>query len=156
MNSIRATKTCFVQHWHQRKAGRSRSTIAFLFLQDSWCLHQQNAEMPSIPCMCLSHECVIAQISSPQGLSQRFYLLQPLKSTMNLQVSTHHWTRQHLNKQHKDLPERAQHSQPRTQAVISQREKVDKQGWVERASSHTGLDTVATKEFGISFIYVFS
>lgn len=123
LNSTRGTKTCFVQHWHQRKAGRSRPTMAFLFLQDSWCLHQQNAQMPSIPRVCLSHK-RITQITSPQGLFQRVYLLQPHKGTVNPQWGHTIVRFTTLTSSTKDLPEGTQHSQPQIQAVISQSE-----GW---------------------------
>lgn len=55
LNSIRGTKTCFVQHWHQRKAGRSRPTMAFLFLQDSWCLQQNVKCHQFLACVSLTN-----------------------------------------------------------------------------------------------------
>lgn len=97
MNSIRGTKTCFVQHWHQRKAGRSRPTIVFLFLQDSWCLHQQNAQMPSIPRVC-PHTNASLRLPHPRDSFKEFDLLQPHKGRMNLQVRAQHCTRHHKDR----------------------------------------------------------
>lgn len=139
LNSIRGTKTCFVEHWHQRKAGRSRPTITFLFLQDSWCLHQQkcsnaiNSSHVSLTQMHHSGYLTRGTLSKslftavPQGHCEP-----PGEDTALYKAPPEQAAQRH------DLPGRAQHSQPPTQAVIAPREKwTNRTGWRERV--HTLL-----------------